>query len=45
MYQVDMAKGGLVNLVIAKYQQPYPKAALPVLTFDDRMQITLTTIR
>ena len=28
-----MAKGGLVNLVIAKYQQqPYPKAALPVLT-------------
>jgi glyoxylase-like metal-dependent hydrolase (beta-lactamase superfamily II) len=35
-----MAKGGLVNLVIAKYQQqPYPKAALPVLTFDDRMQI------
>jgi len=38
--RVDMAKGGLVNLVIAKYQQqPYPKAALPVITFDDRMQI------
>jgi cyclase len=38
--RADMAKGGLVNLVIAKYQQqPYPKAALPVLTFDDRMQI------
>ncbi len=38
--RADMAKGGLVNLVIAKYrQQAYPKAALPVLTFDDRMQI------
>ncbi len=38
--RVDMAKGGLVNLVIAKYQQqPYPKAALPVLTYHDRMQI------
>ena len=38
--RADMAKGGLVNLVIAKYQQqPYPKVALPVLTFDDRMQI------
>ncbi len=34
--RADMAKGGLVNLVIAKYQQqPYPKAALPVLTLDE----------
>ena len=36
----DMASGGLVNLVIATYQQqPYPKEALPVFTYDDRMQI------
>lgn len=38
--RTDMASGGIVNLVIAKYkQQPYPKNALPVLTFNDRMQI------
>ena len=38
--RVDMASGGIVNLVISKYnQQPYPKQALPVFTFDDRMQI------
>ena len=38
--RVDMAAGGIVNLVISKYkQQPYPKQALPVFTFDDRMQI------
>ncbi|MDA8719962.1 MBL fold metallo-hydrolase [Gammaproteobacteria bacterium] len=38
--RADMAKGGLVNMVIAKYnQQPYPAKALPVLTFDEGMQI------
>ena len=38
--RIDMASGGIVNLVISKYnQQPYPKKALPVFTFDDRMQI------
>ena len=36
----DMAQGGIVNLVVSRYdQQPYPKQALPVLTYDDRMQI------
>ena len=35
-----MARGGIINLVISKYdQQPYPKKALPVFTYDDRMQI------
>ena len=38
--RADMAKGGLVNMVIAKYnQQPYPTKALPVLTYDEGMQI------
>ncbi len=38
--RLDMAKGGLVNMVIAKYhQQPYPLNALPVLTYDEGMQI------
>ena len=38
--RTDMASGGVVNLVISKYkQQPYPKQALPIFTFDDRMQI------
>ena len=38
--RIDMASGGIINLVISKYkQQPYPKQALPVFTFDDRMQI------
>ena len=37
--RADMAAGGLINMVIAKYrQQPYPPAALPVITFDDRMR-------
>lgn len=36
----DMAKGGMIDLVIAKYrQQAYPEIALPALTYDDRMQI------
>lgn len=35
----DMAKGGIINLVIAKYgQQAYPEEALPTITYDDRMQ-------
>jgi len=38
--RVDMAKGGLINMGIAKYrQQPYPEKALPVLTYDHGMQI------
>ena len=38
--RADMATGGIVNLVIAKYeQQPYPEQALPELTFDESMQI------
>ena len=37
--RADMATGGIINMVIAKYrQQPYPAAALPVITYDDRMQ-------
>ena len=33
----DMARGGVINMVIAKYgQQPYPEDALPVITFEDR---------
>ena len=38
--RANMAAGGIVNLVIAKYkQQPYPKNALPVVTFDSGMQL------
>ena len=38
--RIDMASGGIINMVNFKYgQQPYPKKALPALTFDDRMQI------
>lgn len=34
----DMARGGVIDLVQVAYdQQPYPPAALPVITFDDRM--------
>ena len=36
----DMAQGGIINLVSAKYgQQPYPEDALPVITFEDRMRL------
>ena len=36
----DMARGGVINMVIAKYgQQPYPEDALPVITFKDRMRL------
>ena len=36
----DMARGGVINMVIAKYgQQPYPEDALPVITFEDRMRL------
>ena len=36
----DMAAGGIVNLVIAKYkQQPYPENALPKLTYEDGMTL------
>ncbi len=38
--RADMRQGGIVNMVVAKYnQQPYPKEALPVLTYDEGMQI------
>jgi glyoxylase-like metal-dependent hydrolase (beta-lactamase superfamily II) len=38
--RADMAKGGVINMVIAKYkQQPYPDKALPVLTYNHGMQI------
>tara|TARA_X000000950_G_scaffold160446_1_gene196360 strand:- start:61 stop:1017 length:957 start_codon:yes stop_codon:yes gene_type:complete len=38
--RADMAKGGLINMVIAKYmQQPYPDEALPVFTYNHGMQI------
>ena len=34
-----MAESQLINLVMLKYQQePYPVAARPVITYDDRMQ-------
>ena len=34
-----MAQSNLINLVQSKYRQPaYPPDALPILTFDDRMQ-------
>ena len=36
----DMARGGLINLVIARYrQEPYPEGALPTLTYARRMQL------
>jgi cyclase len=36
----DMARGGIINLVRTRYQQqPYPPDALPVITFDGRMQL------
>ena len=36
----DMAKGGIINMVAAKYgQQPYPEDALPVITYEDRMRL------
>jgi cyclase len=35
-----MASGDMVDLVVAKYQpEPYPKEALPVVTYDSGMQI------
>ena len=38
--RANMATGGLVNLVIAKYdQQVYPEEALPVVTYDSGMQL------
>ncbi|MDB9737865.1 MBL fold metallo-hydrolase [Gammaproteobacteria bacterium] len=38
--RADMQQGGIVNMVVAKYnQQPYPKEALPVFTYDKGMQI------
>ena len=37
--RVDMASGGVINLVLARYgQSPYPADALPSITFDDGMQ-------
>ena len=34
----DMARGGLINMVIAKYrQEPYPEEALPAITYTRRM--------
>ena len=37
--RADMATGGIINMVMAKYgQQPYPADALPVITYEDRMQ-------
>ena len=36
----DMARGGLINLVIARYrQEPYPAAALPAITYARRMRL------
>ena len=36
----DMAQGGVINMVAAKYgQQPYPEDALPVITYEDRMRL------
>ena len=35
-----MEQGGLINLTSSLYrQQPYPREALPVVTYDDRMQL------
>jgi cyclase len=36
--RTDMAKGGVVNMVRSKYgQPPYPKDALPKITYDESM--------
>ena len=36
----DMARGGLINLVIAKYrQEPYPEEALPTITYTGAMRL------
>lgn len=36
----DLASGGLVNLVVARYlQRAYPPDALPTITYDERMQL------
>jgi glyoxylase-like metal-dependent hydrolase (beta-lactamase superfamily II) len=36
----SMAKGGQIDLVAMKYQQaPYPEDALPIVTYDERMQL------
>ena len=36
----DMARGGLINLVIARYrQEPYPEEALPAITYARRMRL------
>ena len=38
----DMADGGIINMVIAQYHQaPYPKAALPELTYQREMSLHL----
>ena len=36
----DMARGGIINLVLTRYRQhAYPPDALPVITFDGRMKL------
>lgn len=36
----DMARGGLINLVISKYrQEPYPEEALPTITYTRGMRL------
>lgn len=36
----DMARGGLINLVIARYRQdPYPEEALPTITYTRGMRL------
>jgi glyoxylase-like metal-dependent hydrolase (beta-lactamase superfamily II) len=36
----DMAAGGMINMVIAKYKQDaYPPKALPIFTYEDGMQM------
>lgn len=36
----DMARGGLINLVIARYrQEPYPEEALPTITYTRGMRL------
>ena len=36
----DMARGGLINLVIARYrQEPYPEEALPTITYTGGMRL------
>ena len=37
--RVDMARGGIINLVVTRYgQAAYPADALPSITFDDSMR-------